>query len=769
MRHPTPAPGHADDSPSPGRRPLSREQLQQRSVTGREVVLRDGDSIVSMTDTRGTITYINDYFVEISGYAESELIGQPHNTIRHPHMPAAAFADMWANLKQGRPWVGLVKNRCKNGDHYWVQANVTPMLDAQGQVSGYMSVRKKVTPAQIARAEQAYAAMRSGALSGVVIRNGEVDRHSLLERLNPLWRLSLPLRLFLLAGFGMGMAALLMHQAASGVPLASLWPWWVGAAAVAAYAAWWLARDIVGRSHAARLALEDMARDNFGGMIDVSRADELGQVLLGLKSMQIRLGFQVEQMRREAAAAKRITQALEVAATNVMVADADLRIVFANKAVLDTFQRAEPQLAQSIPGFRASEIVGGSIDRFHVRPAHQRQMLAKMTAPHSTRLPLSGLTFDLLVTPVLGDHGRHIGYVVEWKNRTEELQIEAEVEAVVDAAMRGVMDRRIGEQGKSGHALTVARGINGMLGQIQGAIEAIQGVLGALAQGDLTRKVEVKLQGSFGEMARDANETVDRLADIVGRIQAAVEVIATAAGEIASGNSDLAGRTEQQAANLEETASSMEELTSTVQQNAASARSARALSVGATTIAQRGGEVVGAAIATMDRITVASKQIEEIISVMDSIAFQTNILALNAAVEAARAGEQGRGFAVVASEVRALAQRSATSAKEIKQLIATSVSAVQQGSKQVNEAGTAIRELVGEVDKVSGLVAEISTATDEQAEGLGIVNQTVLQLDNTTQQNAALVEQASAAARALEEQAGGLAQTVAIFRLRRRG
>ena len=748
-------------------RSLSREALLKRPVTQKEIELREGDSIVSMTDTRGVITYINDYFMEISGYTQGELIGQPHNTIRHPDMPAAAFADMWACLKKGRPWVGMVKNRCKNGDHYWVEANVTPIRNGGGEVSGYMSVRRKPTRAQIAEAERDYAAMRAGRLSGHVIRNGRLVRPPLAERLNPLWKLNLTVRLYLLALFGVGAAGALMWLADGAATGATLWTLWGLALLFALYSAWWLSRDVVGRVDAAREALLQIAGDRFDGDIDIHRSDEIGRILQGIKSMQIRLGFQVEQMRREGTVNRRIRQALDAAGTNVMLADANLDIVYANQSVLRTFRAAEQQIAKSFPGFRADSLVGSNIDRFHADPSHQRRMLSQLKTPHSTRIKIQDLTFDLQVTPVPDDKGRNAGFVVEWKDRTAELQIEQEVEQVVDRASHGELALRIQEQGKAGHNLMLARGINAVLESIESAVTEIQRVLQALAAGDLTRKVERRLEGAFGEMAEHANATVEQLAGIVRRIKQSVDVIHTGAGEIASGNSDLSTRTEQQAANLEETASSMEQLTSTVQNNAASAREARSLAQTASGIAQQGGEVVSHAVNTMGRITEASKQIEDIITVIDGIAFQTNILALNAAVEAARAGEQGRGFAVVASEVRALAQRSATSAKEIKALIAASVEAVEQGAKQVNEAGGAIGRLVGEVDKVSGLVAEISAATDEQAAGLGVVNQTVAHLDSTTQQNAALVEQASAAARSMEEQARTLAEAVAVFRLAR--
>jgi len=290
-------------------------------------------------------------------------------------------------------------------------------------------------------------------------------------------------------------------------------------------------------------------------------------------------------------------------------------------------------------------------------------------------------------------------------------------------------------------------------------------LLQAIARGDLTARMEGDFQGVFAKMRDDANATVTQLTDIVGRIQASAADINTATREIVSGNDDLSQRTEQQAASLEETAASMEELTSTVRQNAENARQANQLAQGAAGVASQGGKVVQQVVATMSAIEASSKKIADIIGVIDGIAFQTNILALNAAVEAARAGEQGRGFAVVAGEVRALSQRSAGAASEIKQLIIDSVMQVEEGSALVERAGQTMTEIVGSVQRVTDIMADISAASQEQSSGIEQVNQTVTQMDETTQQNAALVEEATAAARSMEEQARQLVAAVAMFRL----
>jgi methyl-accepting chemotaxis protein len=291
-------------------------------------------------------------------------------------------------------------------------------------------------------------------------------------------------------------------------------------------------------------------------------------------------------------------------------------------------------------------------------------------------------------------------------------------------------------------------------------------IANAVAAGDLSSRIEPRgTVNGFDRLINSLKVMNDNLVDLVGKVRTDADQIATAASEIASGNSDLSQRTEEQASSLEETASSMEELTSTVKQNADNARQANQLASSASDVAVKGGAVVGQVVHTMSAINESSKKIVDIISVIDGIAFQTNILALNAAVEAARAGEQGRGFAVVATEVRTLAQRSAAAAKEIKELINDSVSKVDEGTKLVDEAGATMDEIVNAVKRVTDIMNEISAASQEQSSGIEQVNQAVTQMDEVTQQNAALVEEAAAAAESMQDQAQALTQAVTIFKL----
>jgi methyl-accepting chemotaxis protein len=353
----------------------------------------------------------------------------------------------------------------------------------------------------------------------------------------------------------------------------------------------------------------------------------------------------------------------------------------------------------------------------------------------------------------------------ERERKAQEQLLEQAIGQIVSAATAGDLTRRIDADALQGVMQRLGGGVNELLGTVERALNDLGSMLGALAQGDLTHRIGGGHRGLFQQLASDANTLAERLAEIVGRLSQTAGNVRDASAEISVGSHDLAQRTEQQAASLQRTAASMEEITATVRHNADNARQASALAATARDTADKGGGVVGRAVQAMGEIEDSARKIVDIVGLIDEIAFQTNLLALNASVEAARAGEAGKGFAVVAQEVRALAQRSADASKEIKSLISASNSQVRDGAKLVNEAGGSLTEIVDAVKRVAGIIEEISIASQEQASGLDEINDAVTQMDEMTQRNGALVEQTTASAQSLADQAKDLAASITFFRL----
>jgi methyl-accepting chemotaxis protein len=461
----------------------------------------------------------------------------------------------------------------------------------------------------------------------------------------------------------------------------------------------------------------------------------------------------------------RVRCALDNVATNTMIANDDLNIVYMNNAVLRMMSNAENDIKKDLPHFDSRELLGSNIDIFHKDPSHQRSMLARLTSVYKTEILVGGRTFGLIANPIIDNEGERIGTVVEWSDRTAEVAIEAEVNELVRSAGQGDLTVRLQEANKEGFYLRLTEGLNELVSIVDGAVSDTARMLDGLATGDLTRRVTADYQGAFDKLKQDANSTANKLTEVLNRVNSSASLVASGALEITQGNADLSQRTEEQASSLEETASSMEQMTSTVRQNADNAKIANGLAEETCDKAMLGGEVVNRAVSSMSAINESSKKISDIIGVIDEIAFQTNLLALNAAVEAARAGEQGRGFAVVAGEVRNLAQRSAGAAKEIKDLIRDSVGKVEDGTVLVNESGETLKDIVASVKRVTQMISDIAEASAEQSSGIEQVNKAVAQMDEMTQQNAALVEEASAAGESMSEQANDMKRLLNFFSL----
>lgn len=833
-------------------------------VTHKEIELKDTCSIVSKTDLKGLITYVNRDFLEISGYSEQELIGKNHNIVRHPDMPPAAFEDLWNTVKAGKPWNGLVKNRCKNGDYYWVEANVAPVRE-NGQIVGYMSVRSKVTRNQIEGIEPVYRRMLAG----------EVTKVSVVTRFASAIG-NAPMFLKVLAAMALPISAI-TGFALLAMP-AMVNPFTIAGIGVVAglIASFLLSRTIVTPLQRAIQYINAMASGELQLKIDTNSNNEAGKMIQALKSMQIKVGFDVNDARKIAEETMRLQVGLDNSTTGVTFSDNNHCLQYINKSAKDLWQGMSVEVLKRHKDFSINDLIGKKISQYFETEAARAAFSENFSAPKTMNMAMYGYQLELTIVPVISDKGEFLGLMTQWVDRTAEVIAEKEVARLVDEAVAGKLSERVNlsilpngfilDTGKGinhildavinplnmaasyvenfargtipakitdsyngdfniiknnlnacidalnllvtdanmlalaaqdnkmdaradatkhlGDYRKVVEGVNGTLDTVmqktaadaaekakeshalEAAVEETQGVIEAAKSGDLSNRVSLDGKtGAIASLCDGVNALMDQMTKVIVQVRESGETINTAAGEIASGNNDLSSRTEQQASSLEETAASMEELASTVKNNAENAKQANQLAIAASGIAVKGGKVVSEVVTTMSAINSSAKKIEDIISVIDGIAFQTNILALNAAVEAARAGEQGRGFAVVAGEVRNLAQRSASAAKEIKELITDSVSKTAEGTKQVETAGNTMQEIVASVQRVTDIMGEISAASIEQSAGINQVNTAVTSMDEVTQQNAALVEQAAAAAESLVEQAVSLIETVNVFKL----
>ncbi len=487
--------------------------------------------------------------------------------------------------------------------------------------------------------------------------------------------------------------------------------------------------------------------------LNLERKDEIGI-----------LNNSVMGFRNDAVKNSQVKVALDSCSANVMVTNTDLDIIYMNDAVTNMMKKVEPDIRKDLDNFDASQLLGTSIDKFYKDSTHLHGVLEALTATHENRILLGGRTLSLITNPIISDKAERIGTVVEWTDMTQELAIQQEIDVMVNAISGGDFTKSLSLEGKEDFMLTLTNSLNSLNKNLKDVVGDVATALGSLSGGDLTHQITTDYTGMYETLKEDVNNTSKRLSETVDEIISTTDEIGYASTEISSGSIDLSQRTETQASSLQETAASMEEMSTTVQQNAESSQQANKLAINACETAQKGGEVVQKAVIAVTGIEQASQKVSDIIGVIDEIAFQTNLLALNAAVEAARAGEAGKGFAVVAAEVRTLAQRSGEAAKDIKTLIIEANEQVKEGVTLVRSTGDTLTEIVDSSKHVADLISEIAASSREQSSGVEEINAAITAMDEMTQQNAALVEQSSAAARTLEEQAVGLSDLVSFFK-----
>jgi methyl-accepting chemotaxis protein len=503
--------------------------------------------------------------------------------------------------------------------------------------------------------------------------------------------------------------------------------------------------------------LVELTHDRVVDVPFTQRKDEIGDIAKATDIFKDSIAEKVANFR--------IKTALDNIASNVMMTDESCNITYTNKSMAGMAQEAEADLRRDLPQFDAGKLLGSNLDIFYKNSPQHRELLAGLTASHEEHIAIGNRKYQVVTTPVVDKNGTRLGYLVDWKDETAEKAIETEVSDIVSAAIAGDFNNQISVDGKSGFMLNLTKSVNSLCETTSTVLNDLVTMFSALAQGDLTRRIDANYQGTFGQLKDDANAMAEKLTTIVSQIKAGTVEVASAAAEISAGTTDLSQRTEEQAASLEQTSASMEEISATVKKNAENAQQANQSAGTTREVASRGGEVVAQAVTAMSRIEESSRKISDIISVIDEIARQTNLLALNAAVEAARAGDAGRGFAVVASEVRSLAQRSSQAAKDIKDLINNSTTQVKDGVDLVNRCGQQLKEIVSSINGVAAIVSEIASASAEQASGIDQVNKALTQMDEVTQQNSALVEENAAAAKTLEQQAGIMAERVEFFQI----
>ena len=520
---------------------------------------------------------------------------------------------------------------------------------------------------------------------------------------------------------------------------------------IAMLLAWYVVSCILSPVRKMIDAFSRISEGDFESDLTTDVKDELGHMSRALDSMQQRLKSDVTAMRESSRATSRIKSALDVANANMMMADSDYEIIYVNDALRNTFSDVEEQLREGIPNFDLENIVGSNIDVFHRDPSHQRKLLDNLTETYNATVAVNGLTLVISATPVFDDHDERVGTVVEWVNRTSEVEIEDQVSNVVNAAASGNLDARIATDGLDGFYKVLGEGVNRILDTTGSGINEVVSVMRSVSTGDLTNKVESDFEGVFDQLKQDVNATVNRLTDVISDIQRQTQAGAETAEEVSGTAQDLGQGSSEQAASLEEISSAMEEMSANIRQSATNASRTEEIAQKAAADAKESGVSVQQALGAM-------KDIAEKISIIEEIARQTNLLALNAAIEAARAGEHGKGFAVVASEVRKLAERSQRAAAEIVELSDSTVHIAES-------AGGKLESLVPDIQKTSDLVQEISTASREQDVGAEEINKAMQQLDSVVQRSAASAEELSASAHDLSSQTEAQRESVSFFNI----
>ena len=725
-------------------------------ITSDEYLIPKGITLVSKTDLNGTVVECNDAFEVASGFSRAQLIGEPHNQVRHPDVPPAVFADMWATLKKGIPWTQIVKNRRADGGYYWVRANATPIF-TDGKITGYMSVRSAVSEAEKQATTQAYKDILDGRAKirfGRVIYGLDWNRLNVFPKLNPQYQLILLIGLLYLLPY-------LIYAVQDGHHLIEI----ILVAFFGLIPPLILGLSMLKANRKLRCQIRQLAS---GNPIEIDQYDPtsfFGKMQNALQSASLGAIERIEESAYQLDNATNLQTAIDQVSANVMIADSNLNIIYMNHAMSDFMATREAKLKTALPNLKADEIIGSNIDIFHQNPAHNRAMLDSIKEPTIANIIVADYHLALKVIPVYNRAGVKTSTLVEWMDNTSEIQLLEQVGSAVKSAQEGLLDRRIDLSKVDGVALQLSESFNKLLETVETPVNSAVDVAVSLSDGDLTKHVEGAYLGRFAVMQDSLNVAVDNLSSMMHQTKSTTINVGEGAQQIKQGSLDLNDRTQEQAASLEQTASSMEQMTAAVRQNAENAQQAANVTHTTADQAKQGVTVMHSAISSMQQINESSQKINDIIGLIDSIAFQTNLLALNAAVEAARAGEHGRGFAVVAGEVRNLAGKSSDAAKDIRVLIEDTVKKVSEGTHHVKGSGDALNEIVESITNVNQIIEEIASSSREQSEGVELVNQSIAKIDSAVQQNAAMVEETAATAEELGIMSSQMNKNISQFSL----
>ncbi len=979
-----------------------------------EVQVEEGMLLVVRSDDKGIVTYASDDFIKISGFESSELIGEYNIAIHHPDMPAEVCEELWLTISSGKPWIGLIKESCKNGDYYWVEKNITPVFK-QGRIIEYLSVSTKPTREQIAEAELWYQQIRAGKkpknklyerlnvfrdlkigqklgfvsiiflllitvlsvdlvltrneainfaeqeINGVrylrpvrkllqnilqhrgrvaaylnghnplqsgileahheidknlqaiavvdqelgeqldttiilkavtekwhslkkqgldlnykesfarytalhkdivklatqvrdtsgLILDGELDTYYLMD-LAVNWVTDITERLGQNRGVGSGIISrghfddgerekmivlrALMQSGSAGLAHAlehtsnvnrssvqvqdlfksieifdaqirtlikgnindlntsdyfaagtravdnifTLYDvssqilieklqeradrlsrnillvmlFVLAGAFLSVLVSIGVTKNIVRSLRKAVWHFNRISEGSYQEEIDIKKGDEIGDLLRGLKSMQVNLAFNINKEKESAHGMRRIKTALDQVATGVMMSDKDRNIIYMNKAVKKMFEDAQEDIRNELPCFDVDKLMGSCIDQYHKNPAHQIDVLGEMNEPNSGSIMLGGHTFKVNMTPVFDDLGERLGTAIEWMDSTSEVAVENEIDSIIEAAGNGDFSQRISLDGKEGFFEKLARGINKIISTSDSGLNDVARIIRELASGDLRHTMDKDYEGIFGELKNDVNSTITKLSEVISEVSSNANMISSASEQLSATAQTLSQDTSNQASSVQKTSASIEEMIALISQNSENAKITDSIAMEASTSAKEGGYAV---LDTVD----AMNSIADKIGVIEEIAYQTNMLALNAAIEAARAGAQGKGFAVVATEVRKLAERSQVAAQEIGSLAADSV-------KIAGKAGDMLEQIVPNIAKTADLVQEISASSEEQAAGVGQISNAMYQLDHLTQKGSSSAENLASTSIELRGQAEQLNQMMSFFSLRKK-